>query len=592
MSGRERSRSRGRMEPYSGAPPAGYGAPPAGYGAPPPGYSAPPPAGYGAPPPAGYGAPPPASYGVPPPAGYGAPPPAGYSASPPPGYGHYPPAGYGGPPPAGYGAPPPAGYHAPPPAEYGHPPASYGAPPPASYGAQPQAGYGGPPPAGYGGPPPAGYGAPPPAGYGPPPAGYGPPPPAGYSAPPPPGYGYGAPPPPPHGYGAPPPPHGYGAPPPPGYGYGGPPPPGPGYSAPPPPGYGYGAAPPPGFGYGAPPPSSYGHGVQPQYQSSRSPSRSRHARSRSYRSPSQRGKGRSKGGKGGKHKTQKPKVAPPEAKPPVLKEDGSVPTARELSDIKEAQAKAQREAHPEATRDLMPLQLLKDRTANPGMYMASVDDAHLRSWMYLTHERSVTHPDFQELKSKVEWRELKGTHAVTRKTMWYTKNGCTCPYHYGTDRVESQPFPPWFELMVRRWLGAFNLNDADKDSKFPDSVNMNLYEHGEHSVSWHSDDEPLFRGKFQDTRIISVSLGAARKFQVGLRAPRRGGILKPEKDSTTTFTLGHGHICTMEGLFQKHYLHQIAKGTAKDPRINATFRYIVEHEASCPMHVPGGKGRR
>lgn len=33
---------------------------------------------------------------------------------------------------------------------------------------------------------------------------------------------------------------------------------------------------------------------------------------------------------------------------------------------------------------------------------------------------------------------------------------------------------------------------------FPNCVNLNLYEHGDHQVAWHSDDEPLFRGKFQD----------------------------------------------------------------------------------------------
>ena len=37
------------------------------------------------------------------------------------------------------------------------------------------------------------------------------------------------------------------------------------------------------------------------------------------------------------------------------------------------------------------------------------------------------------------------------------------------------------------------------------------------------------------------------------------------------------------GLFQKHYLHQIAKGTTRQARINATFRNIVEHAAGCPL---------
>eukprot|EP00438_Fugacium_kawagutii_P029212 Skav229547 [mRNA] locus=scaffold568:264527:265252:+ [translate_table: standard] len=43
----------------------------------------------------------------------------------------------------------------------------------------------------------------------------------------------------------------------------------------------------------------------------------------------------------------KPK-AKQEKKPPPVKEDGSEMTPRELSDIKEAQAKAKREANPEA----------------------------------------------------------------------------------------------------------------------------------------------------------------------------------------------------------------------------------------------------
>ena len=37
------------------------------------------------------------------------------------------------------------------------------------------------------------------------------------------------------------------------------------------------------------------------------------------------------------------------------------------------------------------------------------------------------------------------------------------------------------------------------------------------------------------------------------------------------------------GLFQKHYLHQIAKGTTRQARINATFRYIQEHAEGCPL---------
>ena len=59
-------------------------------------------------------------------------------------------------------------------------------------------------------------------------------------------------------------------------------------------------------------------------------------------------------------------------------------------------------------------------------------------------------------------------------------------------------FPDWFLEMAQRWLGCLNLTDEDKDAMFPNCVNLNLYEHGDHQVAWHSDDEPLFRGKLQD----------------------------------------------------------------------------------------------
>mgnify|MGYP002803413986 CR=1 FL=1 len=278
----------------------------------------------------------------------------------------------------------------------------------------------------------------------------------------------------------------------------------------------------------------------------------------------------------------KPK-AKQEKKAPQVKADGSELTPRELSDIKEAEAKAKREANPEATREAKPLQLLVDRASNPKSWIPCIEDVFLRSWMYMSQEKKVTHNDFQELKDKVDWVEIHGAAAVTRKTMWFVKEGCRCPYSYGKQQVSAVTFPDWFLEMAKRWLGCLNLDDQDKDSMFPNCVNLNLYEHGDHQVAWHSDDEPLFRGKFQDTRIISVTLGAMRKFQVGLKAPRRGGILKPEKGSMATFNLGHGQICTMEGLFQKHYLHQIAKGTTRQPRINATFRTIVEHAAGCPL---------
>lgn len=272
-----------------------------------------------------------------------------------------------------------------------------------------------------------------------------------------------------------------------------------------------------------------------------------------------------------------------EVKPVQPKGDDGL-TPRERSDLHEAQVKAKRDANPEVTREVRALQLLKERASTPEGWKQLVEDIHLRSWSYLYRSTSITMSDYAECRDKIEWRDLHGSRGVTRKTMWFAKEGCTCPYHYGQESVVPQAMPPWFVAFMRRWLESFNFSDdGDSESRFPDCCNLNLYDSTQHSVAWHSDDEPLFKGKVQDTRIISVSLGGPGKFEVGIRAPRRGGILLPERDSIQRVTLEHGDICTMEGFFQRYYVHQVKKGSAMQPRVNATFRFIAEHDAGCPM---------
>lgn len=42
----------------------------------------------------------------------------------------------------------------------------------------------------------------------------------------------------------------------------------------------------------------------------------------------------------------------------------------------------------------------------------------------MSQEKSVTQQDFQSLKDKVDWVEIQGAAVVTRKTMWFVKEGC------------------------------------------------------------------------------------------------------------------------------------------------------------------------
>merc|ERR1712107_378973 len=110
---------------------------------------------------------------------------------------------------------------------------------------------------------------------------------------------------------------------------------------------------------------------------------------------------------------------------------------------------------------------------------------------------------------------------------------------------------------------------------WPNSCNLNLYEDGGMSVGWHADDEPIFQGKFRDIRVLSLSLGAKRSFEVRANWPVVG------ENPVYELTLDDGDLCTMEGMTQKHFQHRIPKEACQGPRINLTWRWIVKHTPKC-----------
>ena len=128
-------------------------------------------------------------------------------------------------------------------------------------------------------------------------------------------------------------------------------------------------------------------------------------------------------------------------------------------------------------------------------------------------------------------------------------------------------FPEWFLKITKRVLDETGLDFEH----FPNSCNVNWYENGADSVGWHSDNESLFQSKEDDTLILSLSLGQSRKFEVKLMEHRDDGPSAEIKQ----IVLHHGDIMTMEGLFQKYYVHRVPKayGVGK-PRINLTWRWI------------------
>lgn len=183
---------------------------------------------------------------------------------------------------------------------------------------------------------------------------------------------------------------------------------------------------------------------------------------------------------------------------------------------------------------------------------------------------------FDTAKDGIKWEQPDGPMGpIPRKTAWLVApGGCDCNYRYGRIEVQPQVYPQWMIDMMKVLMPLAGLPEMNT---WPDCCNVNLYEDGGMSVGWHSDDEALFQGKFNDIRIISFSLGAKRKFEMRTNWPEKGE--KPVR----TLWLGDGDLCTMEGMMQKHYQHRVPKeGYVEGQRINMTWRWIKKHSPKCP----------
>ena len=95
---------------------------------------------------------------------------------------------------------------------------------------------------------------------------------------------------------------------------------------------------------------------------------------------------------------------------------------------------------------------------------------------------------------------------------------------------------------------------------------LNLYHEGGEGMGWHSDNEEELQPL---ATIASLSLGGDRKFSFKHKSTKE----------TMSLTLHNGSLLLMKGGIQQFWLHQLPK-TKKivDPRINLTFRNIIEHK--------------
>ena len=156
-------------------------------------------------------------------------------------------------------------------------------------------------------------------------------------------------------------------------------------------------------------------------------------------------------------------------------------------------------------------------------------------------------------------------HNIPRSVAFCTRGDCKCSYTYGRGITShAQPYPPWLHHIHNRMeklVGArFN------------SVNLNLYLSGQQSVTFHDDNETLFKTRDGNFTIGSFSVGQERIFKI---KHRQSGQIRD-------VNLTSGSVVTMEGLTQSKCVHAVEADDSTEARINFTFRQIVSHQPHCP----------
>ena len=157
---------------------------------------------------------------------------------------------------------------------------------------------------------------------------------------------------------------------------------------------------------------------------------------------------------------------------------------------------------------------------------------------------------FQALHETTDWKRenvvLFGkSFPQPRLTAWFG----TTSYTYSGLTVEPQPLTEAIQTVKSR---VEEITGAEFNS-----VLLNLYQNGKHSIGWHSDDEAGV-----GSIIASVSFGTERRFLLRDKATKT--VQQPE------LSLGNGDLLVMGEGTQEHYQHSVPK-TESWRRSTTTF---------------------
>lgn len=142
--------------------------------------------------------------------------------------------------------------------------------------------------------------------------------------------------------------------------------------------------------------------------------------------------------------------------------------------------------------------------------------------------------------------------AIPRRQVWMGDAHCSYRYSGVTFHPE-----PWTEP-----LAGLRAALVQQTGFAVNAVLLNCYQHGEHHMGWHSDDEPELGS---NPVVLSLSLGQSRRFD-----------LKHKKlPLTCALDLADGDLLVMAGACQHHWQHRVPKqAKAQQTRFNLTFRYL------------------
>lgn len=164
------------------------------------------------------------------------------------------------------------------------------------------------------------------------------------------------------------------------------------------------------------------------------------------------------------------------------------------------------------------------------------------------------------LLEEIDWKNdesvIMGKRIVTkRKVAWYGEKPFSYTYS-GTTKTAL----PWTTTLIDLKNKAQEITGVTYNSCL-----LNLYHDGEEGMAWHSDGEKML---LKHGAIASFSFGAERKFAFKHKTTK-------EK---VEMILQHGSLLVMKGATQENWLHRLPPTVkVKTPRVNLTFRTIVEH---------------